>query len=111
VNNIDDGIYSLQVQVMTQANVAKLFRNGASQAVRLPAEFRFEGSEVFISRDEETGDVVLSTRPGAKAWNEFFRLLRAAHDSPEFMPDRPMNQLPVEKNRFTVDEEHSDSES
>jgi len=39
------------------------------------------------------------------------RLLRAAHDSPEFMPDRPMNQLPVEKNRFTVDEEHSDSES
>jgi antitoxin VapB len=25
---------------------AKLFRNGRSQAVRLPAEFRFEGTEV-----------------------------------------------------------------
>ena len=24
---------------------AKLFRNGRSQAVRLPAEFRFEGTE------------------------------------------------------------------
>ena len=29
---------------------AKLFRNGQSQAVRLPKEFRFEGSEVAISR-------------------------------------------------------------
>ena len=29
---------------------AKLFRNGASQAVRLPKEFRFEGTEVRIRR-------------------------------------------------------------
>lgn len=29
---------------------AKLFQNGQSQAVRLPEEFRFEGSEVFIKR-------------------------------------------------------------
>ncbi len=29
---------------------AKLFRNGQSQAVRLPKEFRFEGQEVFIHR-------------------------------------------------------------
>ena len=29
---------------------AKLFRNGRSQAVRLPREFRLEGSEVFIKR-------------------------------------------------------------
>jgi antitoxin VapB len=29
---------------------AKLFKNGSSQAVRLPAEFRFEGKEVFIKR-------------------------------------------------------------
>ena len=29
---------------------AKLFRNGRSQAVRLPKEFRFEGSEVLIRR-------------------------------------------------------------
>jgi antitoxin VapB len=30
---------------------AKLFRNGRSQAVRLPKEFRFEGGEVSIRRE------------------------------------------------------------
>jgi antitoxin VapB len=32
---------------------AKLFKNGASQAVRLPKEFRFEGTEVRIRRVKE----------------------------------------------------------
>ncbi len=41
---------------------AKLFKNGRSQAVRLPAEFRFEGDEVLIRRDPVTGDVILSAR-------------------------------------------------
>jgi len=31
-------------------NTAKLFKNGKSQAVRLPKEFKFEGSEVYIKR-------------------------------------------------------------
>jgi antitoxin VapB len=39
---------------------AKLFKNGRSQAVRLPAEFRFEGDEVRIRRDPATGEVILS---------------------------------------------------
>jgi antitoxin VapB len=39
---------------------AKLFKNGRSQAVRLPAEFRFDGDEVRIRRDPDTGDVILS---------------------------------------------------
>ncbi|MGE0500461.1 MAG: antitoxin [Rhizobiaceae bacterium] len=30
---------------------ASLFRNGRSQAVRIPKEFEFEGQEVLISRD------------------------------------------------------------
>ena len=29
---------------------AKLFKNGQSQAVRLPREFNFEGKEVYIKR-------------------------------------------------------------
>ena len=41
---------------------AKLFMNGRSQAVRLPAEFRFEGTEVDIRRDPATGEVILSQR-------------------------------------------------
>ena len=51
---------------MSETRTAKLFKNGASQAVRLPAEFRFEGTEVYATRDEATGDLVLSTRPGAQ---------------------------------------------
>jgi antitoxin VapB len=35
---------------------AKIFRNGQSQAVRLPKDFRFEDDEVFI---KEVGSVVL----------------------------------------------------
>ncbi|MGK2952586.1 MAG: antitoxin [Thiobacillus sp.] len=41
---------------------AKLFEYGRCQAVRLPAEFRFEGEEVLIRRDPSTGDVILSPR-------------------------------------------------
>jgi antitoxin VapB len=39
---------------------AKLFKNGRSQAVRLPKEFRFEGTEVAIRRNPATGEVLLS---------------------------------------------------
>ena len=50
---------------------AKLFRNGRSQAVRLPAEFRFEGTEVEVHRDPESGAVVLTpVRPSARAFLE-----------------------------------------
>jgi antitoxin VapB len=42
---------------------AKIFTTGRSQAVRLPLEFRFDVSEVFIRRDPTSGDVVLSRRP------------------------------------------------
>ena len=50
---------------MTETRIAKLFKNGSSQAVRLPAEFRFEGNEVYATRDELTGDVVLSKHSGS----------------------------------------------
>ena len=85
---------------MNETRTAKLFKNGASQAVRLPAEFRFEGTEVYATRDETTGDLVLSTRPGAKVWADFFDLLRDVDVPADFMSDRPMNQPPSEKNLF-----------
>lgn len=37
-------------------DIAKLFKNGRSQAVRLPKEYRFEGSEVYVKK---FGDIVL----------------------------------------------------
>jgi antitoxin VapB len=33
---------------------ARLFKNGQSQAVRLPKEFRFEGEDVFIKKRGNT---------------------------------------------------------
>ena len=39
---------------------AKLFRNGRSQAVRLPASGRFEGTEVEVQREEHSGVVTLT---------------------------------------------------
>ncbi len=85
---------------MIETRIAKLFKNGASQAVRLPAEFRFEGEEVFVTRDNATGDVVLSTRPGAKAWDEFFELLHAMDVPADFMAERPLNRVPPERGLF-----------
>ena len=38
---------------MAKSGVAKLFRNGRSQAVRLPREFRFEGDAVRVRRVPE----------------------------------------------------------
>jgi antitoxin VapB len=65
---------------------AKLFRNGRSQAVRLPADFRFEGSEVFVRQDPTSGDVILSRRP--ESWESFFQLAQQACIPEDFMADR-----------------------
>lgn len=85
---------------MPETRTAKLFRNGASQAVRLPAEFRFEGREVYATRDDQTGDVVLSTRPGARTWDEFFALLDTVDVPDDFLAERPMNASPRERDLF-----------
>ena len=79
---------------MKMARTAKLFLNGRSQAVRLPAEFRFDGSEVFIRRDPSTGDVILSRRPDllallkgreftSEGWRARINASLAALDAPQ----------------------------
>ena len=75
---------------------AKLFRNGRSQALRLPAEYRFEGSEVYIRRDPKTGDVILSPRP--ESWEEFFQLADKADIPDHFMAKR--GDKPPQKRRL-----------
>ncbi len=65
---------------------AKLFHNGRSQAVRLPADFRFEGSEVYIRRDPASGDVILSRRP--ESWKDFFELMKTLDVPDDFLTDR-----------------------
>jgi antitoxin VapB len=76
---------------------AKLFRNGRSQAVRLPAEFRFPGSEVYVRRDPATGDVILSRRPDS--WQDFFDLVDRLDIPDEFMSERDLS-LPQKRKLF-----------
>lgn len=68
------------------SHTAKLFKNGRSQAVRLPAEYRFAESEVYIRRDPASGDVILSRRPGD--WAEFFQLVEQLDVPQDFLADR-----------------------
>ncbi|MGO9086895.1 MAG: antitoxin [Candidatus Sulfotelmatobacter sp.] len=68
------------------AHTARLFRNGRSQAVRLPADFRFPGSEVYVRRDPATGDVVLSRRPDS--WLDFFDLTDDLEIPEDFLSNR-----------------------
>ena len=50
---------------------AKLFKNGESQAVRLPKEFRFPGKEVLIKR---IGSAVVLL-PKARSWETLMESL------------------------------------
>jgi len=75
------------------SQTAKLFTNGRSQAVRLPAAFRFAGKEVFIRKDDATGDVILSDKPEKpKDWNGFFAARAAADVPDDFLSPENRNQ-------------------
>ena len=73
---------------MTQT--AKIFMNGRSQAVRLPAAFRFDAKEVFIRRDPKTGDVILSEKP--TTWDSFFEARALADVPDDFLSEEERDQ-------------------
>ena len=60
---------------------AKLFKNGRSQAVRLPKEFNFPGDDVFI---QKVGDTVILF-PKDKVWETFLNGLYGFTD--DFMAE------------------------
>lgn len=67
---------------MEHITTAKLFKNGNSQAVRLPKEFRFEGDEVLMYRE---GDRIIM-QPKKRRWDDFFASDKRV--SPDFMQER-----------------------
>jgi antitoxin VapB len=64
---------------------AKIFMNNRSQAVRLPKEFQFDTSEVFIRKQGH--DVILSPRP--TDWSEFLAGPFASEEFMENVEDLP----------------------
>lgn len=65
---------------------ARVFMSGRSQHVTIPAEFRFATDEVYVRRDPDSGDLILS--PAPKNWTEVFAALDAAGFPEDFMEDR-----------------------
>lgn len=73
---------------------AKLFRNGSSQAVRLPKEFRFEGPEVYIKK---VGNAVVLL-PIENSWEPLAASLALFPD--DFMENREQPELQVREDAF-----------
>ena len=80
------------------SQVAKLFTNGRSQAVRLPAAYRFDTKEVFIRQDTETGDVILSRKPAT--WDDFFIAFKDADVPADFLDEKERNQGTQDRDPF-----------
>lgn len=78
-------------------HTARLFMNGRSQAVRLPADYRFDCEEVYIRKDPETGDVIISRKPGS--WEDFFEMTDSIELPEDFMSERE-NELPQKRELF-----------
>jgi antitoxin VapB len=68
--------------------IAKVFRTGRSQAIRLPKEFRVESDEVHLKRTED-GFLVITKDP----WDVFFEGVEQLSD--EFLA-RERVQPPLE---------------
>jgi antitoxin VapB len=76
----------------THRNQAQVFQTGGSQAVRLPAPFRFKAKAVYIRRDDATGDVILSTRAPRLDWRAFLQIRAAADPVKDFLNVRSQSQ-------------------
>ncbi len=74
-----------------QRATAKIFMNGRSQAVRLPAFCRFEGQQVNIER---VGDRVILS-PHRPSWSDYFAEIDRPSD--DFMSERDMQFTPREE--------------
>lgn len=80
------------------SQTAKLFTNGRSQAVRLPAAYRFDTKEVFIRQDPDTGDVILSRKPNT--WDGFLVALKEANVPSDFLDAKDRDQGNQDRDPF-----------
>lgn len=81
-------VYGTKPEAIMQ-RTARVFMNNRSQAVRLPKDFQFDTSEVFIHRQGD--QVILSPRP--QDWSAYMSVGPLASD--EFMAE--IEDLPVQE--------------
>ena len=74
-------IYITRERKVIDMMTAKVFKNGRSQAIRLPKECRFSSDEVVVNK---IGDVVILL-PKENKWDSFMRAVDMFSD--DFMVD------------------------
>ena len=67
---------------------AKIFHSGHSQAVRLPKAFRLAGDEVWISKNEATGEITLTPKKAVSEIDALFQLIESAEVPETFLAER-----------------------
>jgi antitoxin VapB len=88
---------------MAEVGKAKLFRNGRSQAVRLPKEFRLPGTEVTVTRVGK--GILLEPVERRLTWQEVFAELdRLQAEHGPFLPEGRPEQPPMPPPRAIFDE-------
>jgi antitoxin VapB len=65
---------------------ARVFMSGRSQHVTIPAEYRFTSDEVYVRRDSQSGDLILSQAPAS--WDEIYAALDSAGFTDDFLSER-----------------------
>ena len=67
---------------------AKIFHSGHSQAVRLPKAFRLAGDEVWISKNEATGEITQTPKKAVSEIDALFQLIESAEVPETFLAER-----------------------
>ena len=76
---------------------AKLFRNGGSQAVRIPADLSFPGTEVTLRPGPGPGEVTLVPVDAATPLQRFLAEHGPLVDDGGFLDERPMNAGTIDR--------------
>ena len=76
---------------------AKVFSTGNSQAVRLPKAFRVDVAEMWISKNEVTGEITLRPKNDdarKDRLRELYRMIREDPFTEDFIPERSDESSP-----------------
>ena len=75
------------------AKLAKVFKNGRTQAVRIPKEFRLDTDEVFIERKGDSLILTPKTARRWRTWAEYFAdRVPLSDDFPDEIADTPIRR-------------------
>lgn len=77
--------------MLNTVTTAKVFTNGNSQAIRLPKAYRVDVSEMWISKNEVTGEIILKPKDDderLRKLNQLFKMIEELPITEDFLPPR-----------------------